>query len=223
MRSIGYATSGCLDQDFCVIECTVVCQSKTMNRWYFLTHRDAMLQAKDEVFRIGDDYRCCLNGGLNGLKDFQDRDYAVGRSKPNPLRNLLIFNNCRDCCGNLLHKCCVESASPAIKRLISIPRICRVSMAETFVSPLVLLGLIRICQIFRENWDCQPVIGETSLIGRCPIPSELMNTTGRIFRISESIVGSKFTSQTSSRHGLGGFVFNKVSPFKLTPVGIVFW
>lgn len=108
-----------------------------------------------------------------------------------------------------------------IKRLTSTPRICSVSMAETFVSPLVRLGSIRMCQMFRENCACQPVIGATSLIGRRPIASELITTAGRIFRISEPIVGSKFISQTSPRRGLGGFVFNKISPFKFTPFRIV--
>ena len=108
-----------------------------------------------------------------------------------------------------------------IKRLTSTPRICSVSMAETFVRPLVRLGSIRICQMFRENCGCQPVIGATSLIGRRPVPSELITTAGRIFRISEPIVGSKFISQTSPRRGLGAVVFNKIAPFKFTPFRIV--
>ena len=108
-----------------------------------------------------------------------------------------------------------------IKRLTSTPRICSASMAEIFVSPLVRLGSIRICQMFRENCACQPVIGATSLIGKRPVASELITTAGRIFRISEPIVGSKFISQISPRRGLGGFVFNKISPFKFTPFRIV--
>lgn len=108
-----------------------------------------------------------------------------------------------------------------IKRLTSTPRICSVSTAEIFVKPLMLLGSIRTCQTFLKNRSCQPVIGATNLIGKCPTRSELITTAGRIFRISAPIVGSKFRSQTSPRRGLGGFVFNKVSPFKFAPFGIV--
>ena len=68
-----------------------------------------------------------------------------------------------------------------IKRFTSTPRICSVSTAEIFVKPLMLLGSIQTCQMFLENRSCQPVIGETNLIGRCPTPSELITTAGRIF------------------------------------------
>ena len=108
-----------------------------------------------------------------------------------------------------------------IKRSTSTPRICIASMAESFVKPLESSGSMRTYQIFPAKWSFQLVIGTTNLIDRCLMPSELMTTAGRIFWISAPTVGLKFRSQTSPRHGLGGFVFDKVSPFKFTPFRII--
>src|SRR5437016_12920870 len=58
----------------------------------------------------------------------------------------------------------------------------------------------------------QSVIGAISLTGSLPTASELITTTGRVFRISDPMVGSSVTSHTSPRLGSASLVsvFNDV-------------
>lgn len=84
-------------------------------------------------------------------------------------------------------------------RWASIPRNCRVSTADDFVSPLCESGSTHTCQMLGAKAAFQSVIGATSLIGSRPTPSELTTNAGRVLRISVPIAGSKLTSQTSAR------------------------
>src|SRR6266571_6038247 len=58
-------------------------------------------------------------------------------------------------------------------------------------------------------------MGATNLTGSRPTPSELSTTAGRVFLISDPMVGSRLTSQISPRFGLRGLVLDNVATLPL--------
>src|SRR5438067_1830790 len=58
-------------------------------------------------------------------------------------------------------------------------------------------------------------MGAINFIGKRPTPSELSTTAGRVSLISDPMVGSRLTSQTSPRLGLGGLVLDNVATLPL--------
>src|SRR5437867_778669 len=65
-------------------------------------------------------------------------------------------------------------------------------------------------------------MGATNFIGKRPTASELRTNAGRVFLISDPIVGSKVTRQISPRLGLGGLVVDNVATLPLLTLG-QFW
>ena len=58
---------------------------------------------------------------------------------------------------------------------------------------------------------CQPVIGAINLNGKMPIESELITNPGRVFLISDPIVGSKFISHISPRSIAFSVILEEIS------------
>ncbi len=107
-----------------------------------------------------------------------------------------------------------------INLCVSTPRNWRVSIAETFLSPLLESGIMLICQMLCLKQSCQSVIGAINFIGRMPTASEFTTTAGRFFLIYAPIVGSKLTSQTSPRLGKC-LILNYVPALQLLSIRIL--
>lgn len=86
-----------------------------------------------------------------------------------------------------------------VNRRVSTPRSCKASTADVFVSPFSPSGSNLTCQTFWAKDSFHSVSGATNRMGNTPTASELTTTTGRVFRISAPIVGSRPTIQISPR------------------------
>lgn len=91
-------------------------------------------------------------------------------------------------------------------RSTSTPRNWSVSTTDVLVKPFCLVGSKGTSHHLSLKWSCHPVIGATRRSGSARIESELTTTTGRVLRISEPTVGSRFTRLISPCFGFTGIL-----------------
>ena len=84
-------------------------------------------------------------------------------------------------------------------RLVDTARTWVASATDFFLSPMEASGSIGTAHGLFSNFRFHSVIGTTIRIGSVARASELAITAGRVFRIFEPTVGSRFTSQISPR------------------------